>query len=496
MTTSFRYENFLFATPWSPSGTERPVQDPLGVMLFIRKLQHECFPQFTVLTGVREHAELLLTWIGLTEKITEMRKCDWPKNRRYRALEILWACSQLAAKGGDISAIEGILNLRRFEDFWESRTSPKVRLTEPSSTACFRNLSYGISPHYWTALTNWNLIERDGDDAKLTVAGHRFFDVLFPKGSKKQLETVKHYVQCWLDPKIGLSEADLIALAKYFPRNSKNISDTFSLWYEQAQRLSQTTHGVFPAIWQLVGNKLRSPESCRNFADELKNFTPNAPNLGYALRRWVEAQCPDLLQQSLKESLILFSRDCRNLEYIEGSARFILDAMVHATKTIKSVTTPMLAKQWTKWLTPLAAQFAFWLTACRNSELKAAFSSVSASKPQSLLEAVLNRHLEVKMSRAFIVKDSSNQLLLTDEMPPAAEGIENMLEQLAQNPSLPSDPDTENPNPENNLVWREYAIRDWHWQRFAAWMRLDAEAQGLSYIVTEHYKAIDEGVEQ
>ncbi len=496
MTASFRYENFLFATPWSPSGTERPVQDALGVMLFIRNLQHECFPQFTVLTGVREHAELLLTLIGLVEKIPELRRSDWPRNRRYRAFELLWACAQLAAKGGDISAIEGILNLRRFEDFWESRTSPKVRLTEPSSTACFRNLSYGISPHYWTALLNWNLIERDGDDAKLTAAGSRFFDVLFPKKSKKQLEIIKRHAQNWLDPKIGLSESDLIELAGYFPRKSKNIYATFSLWHEQAQWLSQNTKGTFPAIWKLTGKKLASPESCRTFADELKNFTPNAPNLGYALRRWVEAQCPDLPQHSLKESLSLTSRDCRDLEYIEGSARFTLDAMVHAARTVKPVTTPMLAEQWANWLNPLASQFVSWLNACRNSEIKAAFSGVSPSKPQSLLDAVLNRHQEVKMSRAFIVKDSGSQLLLTDERPPAAGGIERMLEQLANNPSLPSDRDPEHPIPENNPVWREYSIRDWHWQRFAAWMRLDAQAQDSSYIAAEHDRAIDEGVGQ
>lgn len=492
MTASFCYENFLFATPWSPSGTERPVQDALGVMLFIRNLQNECFPQFTVLTGVRKHAELLLTWIGLAQQIPELRRNDWSRNRRYRALELLWACAQLAAKDGDISAIEGILNVRRFEGFWESRTSPKVRLIQPLSTACFRNLSYGISPHYWSALINWNLIEREGDDAKLTAAGNSFFDKLLPK----KRDIVLHYVKNWLDPKIGLSEAELVELAKYLPKNSKNIGTTFNLWYEQAQWLSQNTNGVFPAIWQLTSKKLDSLESCRTFAAELKNFTPNAPNLGYALRRWVEAHCPDLPHHSLKESLALFSHDCRYLEYIEGSAQFVLNAMVHATRTMKSVTMPMLAEQWANWLNPLATQFAWWLNVCRNSEIKAAFSGVSDSKPQSMLEAVLNRHLEVKTSRAFIVKDSGNQLMLTDERSPAAKGIESMLEQLAQNPSLPSDPDPEHPIPENNSVWREYAIRDWHWQRFAAWMRLDVEAQGTSYIAAEHDKAFDEGVGQ
>ncbi len=457
---SFCWEDCLYATPWTPLSEVNPVQDALGFMPIVQSLQRAVFPQFTVLTNSRWSAELLLVMIGIAQQTSNWRQSGWPRNLRYRALELFWASTVLSHSGGDRAEMSGVLNARRFFRFWENRQRRCVRLPADPEAACFGSLGYGITPHYWNSLFEWGLVERSEDDAVLTADGMAFFRKLMPFKSRR-MNSILGRVRCWMDPRKGLTEEELFDAAADFAMEG----DTFPLWFDQAERVAQKANGAFPAVWRLVSPRCVNPHACRAFAKELKESFPNASSLGAALRLWVEERADDLPDKVLGAELKSVIRDCRDFERIEGSARFILDAMAVAAEKLSPCTSVSLAGAWKNWLAPLARNFAAWTAACRNPELRNAFCSTDPNRPESFLDAVLSRHMGVKPMNAFLVQNGRGEIVRTQEEPPDLREVSKFLEDI--------DRDGEDGvSLRNHAVLSAYGERSWHWQRFADWMRI------------------------
>lgn len=439
----------------------------------VSDLQRALFPMFTVLTNSRENAEAALILIGLSQDLPSLKATGWRRSRRSRALELFWAASMLAKHKGEKAAIDRYLNVRRFLHFWENRGDP-VKLPADADAPCYQNLNYGICSHYLSSLAVWGLTESSGDEIKLTKDGRKgFFDKVFEvnaskrqNGLKRQ-EKVKDCLIRWFDTKTGLSEIELANCAFCF----ESGVDTFGFWTAQAERVAQTVSGVFPTIWQLVRSHLANIEAARAFAHALAIEFPDAPNTGFALRRWVEARVDSLASSADAALLKQTLADCRSFELIEGSARFLLYAMTSAAQNTKAPTIASLARAWSKWLAPLASAFSDWTAETRVDVLRFAFSTINPAQPETLLTAVLERHWAAKPINSIVRKNAQGGIVLTDEAPPNLDSIPACLAALTEgDASLPSDP-----HPESLPVWQDYCVRDWNWQRWAKWMRIEVE---------------------
>lgn len=117
------FENFacLYATPYEPIEEDSSATDVLGWRRRRRRLQREGFPMFTVLTGNRRMAEVLLYMVGVLEDSGNEGIEKIPSvNAFFRRFELLIALAMLSQKSKDnpTDVLKGYLNSERFIDYW------------------------------------------------------------------------------------------------------------------------------------------------------------------------------------------------------------------------------------------------------------------------------------------------------------------------------------------------------------------------------------------
>lgn len=459
------FENFacLYATPYEPIEEDSSATDVLGWRRRRRRLQREGFPMFTVLTGNRRMAEVLLYMVGVLEDSGNEGIEKIPSvNAFFRRFELLIALAMLSQKSKDnpTDVLKGYLNSERFIDYWE-KFHEKENFTlekDDSKERYMQLLGYGIGAHYCSSLTRWGLIRRErGKFPVLTKEGLSFFkEKIRPyKNKTERLSKFRESLKTWFEDG-RISQDKLKRYRDFLIPKPSTAEDWLPLADELARQDKET---VFPDLWYLLEPMLRKPNK------ESEGLS------GGDLRKRVEARVYGLKDEAARCRVERYFHKCRELEQIGGTAEFLLLAMV---ETIKNMPQPSdnntarcLADEWKPWL------------ARRLEYLKRNFQSkttdpdlkpfVQAPTPKDLLEAVLKRHIEVKAGRALLRLDHG-KIERTPQMPPKKD-VDELLKALSENPALASGDLCDAPDD----PWREFTEFDFHWGRFASWMRPDEQ---------------------
>lgn len=119
---------------------------------------------FTVLTGNRRMAEVLLYMVGvLTEPENAGIEKTPPVNAFFRRFELLIALAMLSRKpkGNLAEVLKGYLNSERFIDYWEKFHEKKIFTLEKddSKERYMQLLGYGIGAHYCSSLTSTTFVK-------------------------------------------------------------------------------------------------------------------------------------------------------------------------------------------------------------------------------------------------------------------------------------------------------------------------------------------------
>lgn len=464
--------NSLFVTPLTVNEEIR-VQDMLGWMGEKRGLQHEFFPTFTVLTNYRWHAELLLFLVGLAEEyVSDDNKAKHSVNHFFRDFELFWALSQLTKKDG---SIEGLLNIRRFEEYL-SQNEDHFRIASNSSASYLQNLGYGVAPHYWISLREWGLIEKDrGEFPRLTPKGRELYKLLRP--FEKQ-SNQREMLNRWFSGG-AVSRSEFVAnTKKYTPK-----TDTAWSWYALAVEKAKTER-IFGILWLMLSGYIR-PDHVLDFRALLYEFeSTDYPlalessrqfNYGDLLRRWVikelsYAEIPDQDKALLNDVL----KRCRQAEVLGGIADFLMIAMVEYTKDIEEPTIEKMVASWASWLPAVKELFlSFYGTTSIDSAFRRAFPKLRKNTSSELfLRSILDRHLQVKGSQALI-HEGNGYLERTEAVPPNIDPNPLLQRLNSRDFDLPTEALSDNPDD----PWRVFTDYDLNWNRFARWMGIADPAE-------------------
>ena len=463
--------NFLFTTPLC-SINEAHVQDMLGWMGEIRTLQHETFPLFTVLTNYRWHAETLLFLVGLTEDFVDKKnkeKCS--VNHFFRNFELLWSLSRLTKDEN----IDGFLNIQRFKLYWDQHQNSdqncKFSISSDTKDSYLQNLGYGVAPHYWAAMLKWGLIEKERNEfPRLTNDGRYLFKVLKPYAKSSNQ---REYLNKWFEGK-SLTRREIRTHAwKYLPK-----TETAVQWYSFASQKAEKER-FFGPLWRVLKEDVH-PDNILKFRKILKNFERNEFSLGKqstrkfsagdVLRRWVVKQLSisDLSDQDRALLSDLFRR-CRQAEVLCGISNFLMSAMVLFTEQNENSSIQMVVARWASWLPKVQRTFlSFYKQTPPNSIFRKAFPKLTKNcSSEVFLRSILDRHLQVKGSQSLL-REENNCLQKTENTPPNLDP-KPLLEQLRSSSlNLPTTELSKNPDD----LWRDFTELDFHWNRFAMWMRV------------------------
>lgn len=459
------FENFacLYATPYDPIEEDSSATDVLGWRRRRRRLQREGFPMFTVLTGNRRMAEVLLYMVGVLEGSgNEDIEKTLPVNAFFRRFELLIALAMLSQKSKDnlTDVLKGYLNSERFIDYWEKFHEKKIFALEKdnSKERYMQLLGYGIGAHYCSSLTSWGLIRKErGKFPVLTKEGRSFFETKirpYKKETKRVLAFRKNLKTWFKDGRIYQDE--LKKYRKFLIPKLSTAEDWLPLADELARQDKET---VFPDLWYLLEPMLRDP------SEESGGWN------GGDLRKRAQARVYELKDEAARSRVERYFHKCRELEQIGGTAEFLLLAMVETIQNMPQSsdnnTARRLADEWEPWLARrleyLKRNFQSKTT---DPDLKA---FLQAPTPKDLLEAVLKRHIEVKAGRALL-RLNHGKIERTLQMPPKKD-VDELLKALSENPALASGDLCDAPDD----PWREFTEFDFHWGRFARWMRPDEQ---------------------
>lgn len=459
------FEKFacLYATPYDPIEEDSSATDVLGWRRRRRRLQREGFPMFTVLTGNRRMAEVLLYMVGvLTEPENAGIEKTPPVNAFFRRFELLIALAMLSRKpkGNLAEVLKGYLNSERFIDYWEKFHEKKIFTLEKddSKERYMQLLGYGIGAHYCSSLTSWGLIRKErGKFPVLTKEGRSFFeDKIRPyKNKTERLSKFRESLKTWFEDG-RISQDKLKRYRDFLIPKPSTAEDWLPLADELARQDKET---VFSDLWYLLEPMLRKPN------EESEGLS------GGDLRRSAEARLYELKDEAARCRVERYFHKCRELEQIGGTAEFLLMAMVETIQNMPQSsdnnTARYLADEWEPWLARrleyLKRNFQSKTT---DPDLKA---FLQAPTPKDLLEAVLKRHVEVKAGRALL-RLNHGKIERTPQMPPKKD-VDELLKALTENPALASGDLGDVPDD----PWREFTEFDFHWGRFARWMRPDEQ---------------------
>lgn len=462
----------LFVTPLVLNN-DMHAQDMLGWMGEVRTLQHETFPQFTVLTNYRWHAETLLFLVGLAENfVEEKNKRRYSVNHFFRDFELFWALSQLTQKNG---SIDGFLNIQRFKLYWEqhknSDQSCQFCISLDDGANYLQNLGYGVAPHYWTSLLKWGLIDKERREfPRLTERGRQLFEFLKPfSRSSNQKEVLNK----WFSGK-SLTKKEIAANAeKYFPQ-----TETALYWYSLAEQKAKNER-AYGVLWHIL-SFYSLPDNIEKFRKLLKDFehaeyfsekrSGKKFSDGDILRRWVIQQLP-VSDVPIKDQIVLndlFKR-CREAEVLGGISNFLMSAMVLFTEQNKDSSIEIMARKWISWLPNLKKTFLnFYSTTSTNSTFRKAFPKLKENcSSEIFLRSILERHIQVKGTQALL-REENCHLVRTEATPPKLNPQPLLEKFRLSNFDLPTEELSHNPDD----PWREFTELDFHWNRFADWMRI------------------------
>lgn len=418
---------------------------------------------FTVLTGNRRMAEVLLYMVGvLTEPENAGIEKTPPVNAFFRRFELLIALAMLSQKSKDnpTDVLKGYLNSERFIDYWE-KFHEKENFTlekDDSKERYMQLLGYGIGAHYCSSLTRWGLIRKErGKFPVLTKEGRSFFeDKIRPyKNKTERLSKFRESLKTWFEDG-RISQDKLKRYRDFLIPKPSTAEDWLPLADELARQDKET---VFSDLWYLLEPMLRKPN------EESEGLS------GGDLRRSAEARLYELKDEAARCRVERYFHKCRELEQIGGTAEFLLMAMVETIQNMPQSsdnnTARYLADEWEPWLARrleyLKRNFQSKTT---DPDLKA---FLQAPTPKDLLEAVLKRHVEVKAGRALL-RLNHGKIERTPQMPPKKD-VDELLKALTENPALASGDLGDVPDD----PWREFTEFDFHWGRFARWMRPDEQ---------------------
>lgn len=466
--------SWLHATPLSPKLNKKNTQDMLGWMTENRALQQETFPFFTVLTNRRDLAEILILLVGLMEFVDKNNLPSSP-NLFFRNFELLWALCKLNNTGGNLDG--QFMNIERFTEYW-SKTNEKqsYKISSDNEANYLRNLGYGVAPHYWAALTKWGLINKNKQGyPELTKYGvEAYKDYLRPFKTDKN-NKISEILNLWFSGKpINSQQLKYISL-KLIPKTK-----TEDFWWRMADIKANEGDSPFSVIWRILGKKIY-PCRIQNFKKELDHFAKkNLQNNGEShftsgeiLRRWIIDQLKhnnNLAENDIKRLEKHFKR-CRDAEVIGGIATFLLSLMISQIQPNKPRSYKDLAESFSPWLAGVQREFVLYLENTDPSSIfRRAFGKIDEN-PEKFLRCIVARHQSQKSNQLLLV-ETGNWLERTEENPPNLDS-KTLWKHLScdKQTTLPKFELTSDPKD----PWRIFTESDFHWDRFANWMRISEE---------------------
>lgn len=467
--------SWLHPTPLSPKLNKKNTQDMLGWMLENRTLQQETFPFFTVLTNRRDLAEILILLVGLLEYVDQNKLSPSP-NLFFRNFELLWAICKL----NNAEPLERqFMNIERFKEYWWSTSKQQsFKIARDNGANYLRNLSYGVAPHYWAALTKWGLINKNTRGYPvLTEYGKQAYKDYIRPFKIDRHNKISNILNLWFSGKSINSKQLKDISSKLIPK-----TNTDDFWWEMADIKAKEEMSPFSVIWKILGEKIR-PKNIHGFKKELDKYAKqNLENnidshftSGEVLRRWVINQLK--VNQNLASSdidrLQKHFKRCREAEIIGGIATFLLSLMVSQIQPDKPRSYKDLAESFQPWLPEVQKEFILFLKKTdQDSIFRHAFGILDEkTSSKDFLRSIVGRHLREKTNQQLLV-ENGNFLERTEENPPNLDSKilwkHLCCDKQLTLPKIELVSDPKDP-------WKIFTESDFHWDRFASWMRISEE---------------------
>lgn len=472
--------SWLHPTPLSPKLNKKNTQDMLGWMLENRTLQQETFPFFTVLTNRRDLAEILILLVGLMEYVDQNKLPSSP-NLFFRNFELLWAICKLN-NDGEESLERRFMNIERFQEYWRSTSKQQsFKIAGDNRANYLRNLGYGVAPHYWAALTKWGLINKNTRGyPELTEYGKQAYKNYLRPFKRDRNNKISEILNLWFSGKSVNSKQLKDISSKLIPK-----TNTCDFWWKMADIKAGDVRSPFSVIWQILREKIH-PKNIQSFKEELDKFAKQ--NLksnsnfhfttGEVLRRWVinQLKVNHNLASSDIDRLQKHFKRCREAEIIGGTATFLLSLMVSQIQPDKPRTYKDLAESFKPWLSGVQNEFILFLKKTDpDSIFRQAFGLLNEkTSSRNFLRSIVGRHLREKPNQQLLI-EIKDSLERTEENPPNLDS-KILWKHLCCDrrlilPKIELASDPEDP-------WKIFTESDFHWDRFASWMRISEETVG------------------
>lgn len=490
--------DYLFATPYTPRSPSDRSGDLLGWRRLRQRLQRELFQPFTVLTSRRHLAELLL----LALRLVSDDRLVFPDKKaslylRLRHIEILFGLASIAADNiktiGQLrdAADENpfkVLNIERVQRYLDKYLK-KYPTSQPSGvTFCYAkeagtyidNLSYGIGPHYMSALRRFKLVD---DNRKLETNAEKLLRI--KKGDYEQIRTI---VSKWLNDKVGVEFEDLKNLKKLV-LNDFHIEtkqrERAAEWRRYVQQIPEFSDSVFLTLCNSILEQSESTAELR-FCAYVVAFSESNESA-----------------QKLKECLI----KCRTFEVVTALADFLFYCLINFSEGYTRyrdenlVATKNSHSESEKKLSVFIAANRSWLPRIVGQLIEAVKYAESLAIPElcdfpglrtnkdtiddevvrNVLEAILRRHCNIKGSILSMVdfREVDNDLILsrTDRQQEdlgKAQLLQKKLSESVEVPELIRKSDTLDKEAlptrfKADEAWKEFIDGNFLWQTFGTW---------------------------
>lgn len=481
--TTREIRDYLYATPFTFEEGER-VSDMLGWRRARAALQRLLFPVFTVLTRNRGCSEASLTMRVVCEAIGRR-----PDPRTLRDLEMLFGLALEAKHPGGNPF--GILNVERIRAYAKTNKAPFR-----ASKEYLHNLGYGIGPHYASVLRRFSLIDvNDSPILKGSPERRALSEALGLTGPGRSVDAVVRVSQKWLDD--GVNERDLAHLYD-------------ALWTPVVRDAAMRT-SCWRAFLLGDGHFLQPEYACLRAIANLSFPHGNGGDEpvadAAALRRKVYGLA-NLHTSDDAQALASIMRARRAFEVVAGVADFWLDALIsfsmeedahtvgeglsrnpasgavpYAPRTLEA-----FGRRYRRALGALLPKLEVHLQTIEGAdrpEMHEMRAFAAGIRERTLirndlacatLEAILERHMRVKGSRASVRLGADGKLFFCGRVPEYSGRSTTLLERLEaasdEDPLLKGFSELDEAPTQTDADFKEFVSDLSVWDTFGRWFGL------------------------